>query len=592
MSKYKHFPLPSKIGKAAIRLLVLINGPEHEPIRCKLVFDFLNDVSMFEALSYCWGDSAVTVTIEVDHAEFEITENLHSALRHLRQEHQVRLLWVDAVCINQEDVEEKTGQVGIMRQIYERAGKVNIWLGPAGNNSDAALGLVQHLNTAEDLDKIAGIQSRNLWDLDQHHYGLPLTTARVWYDLFDVLRRPWFTRAWVIQEMAVSSNAVVICGHATVRWTDLHRAIEYMAVSGLAQTFGPEALQRLSIMAYTHHRFIDGFNQYPVQILMRHRQTQALDPRDKVFAFCGLFNQPDLSKSVYQPDYRNGALDVYKRLAVGLLTHDQNLDILSIPRVETGSKVPNLPTWVPDWSTSDLYNSLLSHYDEPSHPLTTNPKYAATSSTTYTPIFSGDHQRLRLEGTVVDRILMISETYTTSATHVSLDLNVSAPHIIREQNTLKDWESVALSRLIWQPYPTGEKIRDVYWQTLLGGRTYGQPEVMKTLFEKWDAQVLLFRLLQSLRLDKLWFLKLLHRIMLCICMIAQYMNWPRVIKFILFNPETAFMGLAVAVQDRRMMRSERGYIGVVQKGTRDDDYIALCKGGKLPLIVRKSGEQE
>ena len=247
-----------------------------------------------------------------------------------------------------------------MREIYERAETVNIWLGPAAQNSTAALSLVQQLNMAEDLDKFAGIESRNFWDLNQHHYGLPLTTARVWYDLFDILRRPWFTRAWVIHEMAVSSNAIVICGHSTVRWTDLVRAIDYVAASGLAQTFGPKALQRLSIMAYTHRRFIDGFNQLPIQVLMRHRRTLAFDPRDKVFAFCGLFNQPRLSESVFQPDYRIEGIDVYKRLAVGLLSHDKNLDILSVPRVESHSKIQDLPTWVPDWSTSDLCNSLLS----------------------------------------------------------------------------------------------------------------------------------------------------------------------------------------------------------------------------------------
>ena len=72
-------------------------------------------------------------------------------------------------------------------------------------------------------------------------------------------------------------------------------------------------------------------------------------------------------------------------------------------------------------------------------------------------------------------------------------------------------------------------------------------------------------------------------------MIAQYMNWPRLINFVLFNPETAFVSLAIVVQDREMMRSEKGYIGVVRRRTRDDDYIALCRGRKVPLIVRKRG---
>ena len=590
MSGYQHFPLPRANGKPAIRLLVLLNGAEDAPIRCRLVHDFLHDSSIFEALSYCWGDPTVKKSIEVDDANFEVTENLHSALLHLRSEHRSRLLWVDAVCINQLDVDEKTEQVGMMREIYERARTVNIWLGPAAQNSTAALNLVHQLNIAENLDKLAGIESRNFWDLDQHHYGLPLTTARVWYDLFDVLRRPWFSRAWIIQEMAVSSNAIVVCGHELVHWTDLVRAINYMAASGLTQTFGPEALQRLSMMAYTRRRFMDNFNQLPMQILMRHRRALASDPRDKLFAFCGLFHQPGLDEIVFKPDYRMETTEVYKDFAVRLLSRDKNLDILSVPHVEFGTRFPNLPTWVPDWSTSDLCNSLLSHYDEPNGPITTSGNYAATGSSQYIPIFDNEHNSLRLEGAIMDRILLVSTVYEASADHVSLDLNNSAPSIIKDQRILRDWENVSLCRLLWQAYPTGEKIRDVYRQTLLGGRTYDNAEAMKIMFDRWDYQLMKYRVLQLLRLDKIWFFKLLQWLMTCVCMIAQYMNWPSVIKFVLPNPETAFISLAVAVQDRRMMRSEMGYIGVVQKGTRNGDYVALCKGGKVPLIIRQRND--
>ena len=83
MSSYEHFPLPRENGKPAIRLLVLLNGSEDEPIRCNLVHDFLHDCSMFETLSYRWGDQNAKKPIEVDYADFEVTGNLHSALVHL-----------------------------------------------------------------------------------------------------------------------------------------------------------------------------------------------------------------------------------------------------------------------------------------------------------------------------------------------------------------------------------------------------------------------------------------------------------------------------------------------------------------------------
>ena len=113
-----------------IRVLNLQPGQFDDPILAMVVSGSLENLA-YDALSYVWGDPAVGVPIEINGHSVFVTENLESALRHIREEGQSKAIWVDAVCINQKDAVEVMAQVSQMRQIYETAQTVVSWLGPA-----------------------------------------------------------------------------------------------------------------------------------------------------------------------------------------------------------------------------------------------------------------------------------------------------------------------------------------------------------------------------------------------------------------------------------------------------------------------------
>lgn len=112
------------------RLVHLYPGGHNDPIPCSLHHFNVLSPPPYEALSYAWGDPNVTLPITVDGRTLHVTTNLDIALRHLRWPRQPRILWIDAIVINQEDLKERAHQVSLMAHIYSKAASVRVWLGP------------------------------------------------------------------------------------------------------------------------------------------------------------------------------------------------------------------------------------------------------------------------------------------------------------------------------------------------------------------------------------------------------------------------------------------------------------------------------
>ncbi|KAK0648369.1 heterokaryon incompatibility protein-domain-containing protein, partial [Cercophora newfieldiana] len=135
-----HLPLPET---SSIRLLFIEPGAFAEPLKVRLeVFPDLETCPPFNALSYTWGDPKLVETISCNGTDVSIGKNLADALRRFRAStpnYQHDAIWADALCINQDDLLEKTHQVRLMRRIYQKAGRVLIWLGPDTGDFDDAL---------------------------------------------------------------------------------------------------------------------------------------------------------------------------------------------------------------------------------------------------------------------------------------------------------------------------------------------------------------------------------------------------------------------------------------------------------------------
>ena len=124
----------NSLDTGCIRLLETIGGQHDKQLRYRFTTSYLDKKPSYNCLSYCWGDSTVQDHIEVDGQPFGTTLNLAAALRQIRRLEPEVLLWVDAICIDQSDIIEKTAQVGQMGRIYQQCSRLVIWLGEAGNN--------------------------------------------------------------------------------------------------------------------------------------------------------------------------------------------------------------------------------------------------------------------------------------------------------------------------------------------------------------------------------------------------------------------------------------------------------------------------
>ena len=545
---------------------------------------------IYDALSYCWGERSDIKEISIDDATFEVTANLHAALNCIRDPERSKLIWVDAICINQVDNEEKSQQVTIMYQIYSKARSVLIWLGEEAHGSLAAFQLIHDVLRAATLDKIIGVQHRDLWDLNEHNWDLPLTTDPIWYDLFAILQRPWFRRAWVVQELAASSSAIIMCGDETLSWTKFAEAFLYVAAGGLAMTFAPNALNNFLLLENARNASTQLLPQPALHVLMRHRQTYVSNPRDKIFAFSGLINGVDGNSLAVKPDYGSPVKDIYTNFAVETIRASQSLEVFSVPRVRDNSEIDGLPSWVPDWSVFDQAGSLPGWESHKDHEALIRPTFAATRSSKCIPILTNKCSRLGLKGAIIDRILLASPEMPTFHDQPDLVQTNDLGAVIQSQKLLNQWEIVSGCRNHWREYATGEKILDVYWQTLLAGTLFGNYEVSKNMFYRWDRTTLLFRPLQWLRLDRVWFFKTVYYIIDCICSVASFFGWQRVVDFFMITPDTWFRTLAAPMLNRRMILTENRLIGLAPKLTREDeDYVALCEGDTLPIIVRPKG---
>jgi hypothetical protein len=258
-----------------IRLLAL--QPCANPttrIECKILNAKLSDEPEYEALSYMWGDEADPQIIKIDGKEHQIRHNLWLALLQLRLTKEERILWIDAVCINQNDIEERNHQVGLMSFIYRQAYHVIAWLGPETETSHEAIGFLnQMLDGSIPMANCDRLPFKKKWDAIKQ-----LCEMQYWRQL------------WIIQEVVLASQVTFWCGKDTLPGeafisipTQLEEYSEY-------RTWNPDTWQEfpglLPVRLLQHRHSIISFNHSLVDVLFEFEEAICQDPRDKIF---GLF---------------------------------------------------------------------------------------------------------------------------------------------------------------------------------------------------------------------------------------------------------------------------------------------------------------
>jgi hypothetical protein len=282
-------------------------------IHCRLRDYHLDSAPPYDALSYTWGDEDSACRILLDGLPFHIRPNLRDALRRLRQPRRTRIIWIDAICIDQTSADEKSVQVPLMGKIYASAKRVVAWLGEETFDSGMALDFIPHLT------KVAKVDTESFWllHLEQEEF------LRQMMSLIHLLSRPWWKRMWIIQELALGPDVLVVCGSRHIPWSTFHFFTTAWMDTGHAphhkfNRLQNTALRTLGILASGFlealtrlRQSLQTFSSAPESfelsnLLWSFKYRLVTDPRDKIYGLLGL-----LSHHGVQVNYGKSSEDIY-----------------------------------------------------------------------------------------------------------------------------------------------------------------------------------------------------------------------------------------------------------------------------------------
>ena len=218
-------------GDDSFRLLRLRPGRETQDLECELLTSSLQPLdplittdpphgAEYEAVSWYWGKGPENRHLRVLHEqhmhELPISESLKQCMRGLRYDYQERMLWIDAICIHQKNIAERNQQVPKMNRIYGQAKCVLVWIGDKEEPTATSIGSDKVLQFI--ITKVLKI-----WEFDR--LCEDLRAAKEWYGFINLMKRPWFSRRWVVQEIALARTAVLYCGRKWIEWQDFVDAV-------------------------------------------------------------------------------------------------------------------------------------------------------------------------------------------------------------------------------------------------------------------------------------------------------------------------------------------------------------------------------
>ena len=382
--RYIHAPISSD----QIRLLYLKPGSENEVLEVAFRAINADDEILYEAISYCWGDPVFNnYIICKDPGAWSprilaVTRNLYDALTAFRLPDRERVLWADAICINQSDAQEKEQQVHRMHVIYNKASKVLAWTGNGILDLDLAFKAVNTF--IDDYELCIGeLASLGLWRLatvvvQQIAEGEDVSSvqaltedfakqANVLIPCLELFARPWFSRAWVVQEAAVCDSVELHCGAESIDFDKLVLMSVLLAhFSESANWFAPSsaAIRRLSLPRTYYLLGSENCNDLFHQ-LFRTLDKKATVTIDKVFSLRGMAS--DEIKSCIPVDYDLSAEDVMLKVLHAHLEfgpRDINQEGLVSALSWLDSSVIStdgiLPSWVPNLVSGFALGDLLS----------------------------------------------------------------------------------------------------------------------------------------------------------------------------------------------------------------------------------------
>ncbi|KAH6651675.1 heterokaryon incompatibility protein-domain-containing protein [Truncatella angustata] len=553
-----------------IRVLDLLHSPSvgDTPIVCELRAIPLSAKADYEALSYVWGDETATETIEVSGRQVTITPSLLEALRRLRSPTQKRTLWIDQLCIEQWNLEEKKQQVQLMRDIYKHCRRCLVWLGEIKEHvslADAARGweVLTYLaaaNGAEDPSEIP-----MPWAASGRETAL--------YDAIKALRssseqeHPWWDRIWTVQEATIPEEVLLLWGPLALPWETLTQAAATWIDPGcpypLSNLLTPETETILSgLMVHVIWLNIakDRLDGKPLDIVNRWRFRKSTDPRDKIYGLMGLCELGALPVTE-KCDYFSPASSVFRTLTLELMISERDLrPLIANPRIDPDKATPGISSWVldlvsigPSYNTDWYYHSYgYEEYDaarplRPLDPSSLGMQYHAKT--------------LSLAGVRVDKVALVESGYRTKT--------IANPNV---------------------PDEDIERIVRAWYDVVKGSRKYKNNKVLPRRYigarytsAKAFARLVLGDLVRDYNLVPI--------------REATAKDISAVFRFLDSCEVSSDIRLTIysMVANQSFFTTKMGLMGTGHVDTQPGDEVWVLRGGKIPFVLRPSendGETE
>ncbi|KAN0094196.1 Heterokaryon incompatibility protein (HET) domain containing protein [Hyaloscypha variabilis] len=511
-----------------IRLLELAPGGPEDELTATLSTASLNSSPSYEVLSYVWGDMTTPRSIQIQSSSFAITKNLEAALRGLRLPNQHRTLWVDAICIDQDDLPERQSQVQLMKQIYSQSSRVLTWLGEEEEGDKEVFDFLASLSSG------TYVFTRDCVDQPDDEYQKGDCETPI-YIAYDQLRASEFLAG-------TYDNYCSLC-----------MPCRYGLNTYTHQVGGIMALRN----AVEH-----GAQADLLECVVRNRSRLATDPRDKVYAFLGI--SATFQADLVVPDYAQTVEEVYVDFAFQTMK-------MGGPRIllHAGDCEPSqyqLPSWVPDWTAPRLssYGDIMMVTRQVRYALFNACGEKMAIPTFYSAIPPGV---IGFEGVLVDSVRHVGELHPWNKWS-------------SDSSILKQWEDLAIL----------DKDPDMFWRTMLcdtvimgqfRGSKYSRagPEHETCFWQGWNLKMkselpeeaqqsaFLSNNIEAIKIEggPLW-------------------ESPSIVQVLGSMP--------VAQLGRRLFVTKTGYIGIGPSTIQEGDEIWVVATCKVPLIVRKCDEDE
>ncbi|TKA82167.1 hypothetical protein B0A55_02027 [Friedmanniomyces simplex] len=484
---------------------------------------FDHDTPNYETLSYCWGTSSDLHTNPCNGQRLQVTQTEHKALHALRIPDRSRLVWIDQPCINQKDDAEKVQQVTIMQDIYQRSSLTIAWLGDASDHTDTALKAAHRIIMAATSDAfLKTLREAFGGPWSAHSMKRLVERRRDWGDArpsrsewtsMSVLRgRPWFTRMWVIQEVAVSGRVLLQCGEARLDFAELMWAVSLAMMSTADRkrqvSLGHSAMKQLTFLSSSRQAEPSDARLRLPRLLRAAQSFGATDPRDKLFTLYGL-TITDLSSLDLKADYSSPADWVYMKTLSTLMRESGSLQLLELPLSLT--HLPLNPCPYPGWEDLDererqeaieqVLNDTRSEEEEAAQKFSL---LAVSEGSKLSTFVLEDSGALRLSGQLVDKV-----NQTSRALKVPLFVGCEYYTVMDEASTQKEGlqayggimkdtyrgvreyaqalterDEMVMARASTS-YPTGEPLLTAYRKALTAGSVLLNEDDAAEVFAEW-----------------------------------------------------------------------------------------------------------